>query len=95
MPAISLRRTPAPAPQRLEKALLRRSLGEHESQRHRCVHCLRTPLTGELVHVYATTAGDRLVCDLCRPVRRERPVRSELMLAPDHERAVRVTRRAA
>jgi hypothetical protein len=79
----------------LEKALLRRSVGEHEAQRHRCVHCHRTPLTGEVVHVYPTAAGERLVCELCRPLRRQEPVRSELMHAPEHERSVRLKRRAA
>ena len=39
--------------------------------------------------------GERLVCELCRPLRREAPARSELMHAPEHERAVRVQRRAA
>ena len=79
----------------LEKALLRRSLGAHEDRRHRCVHCHRTPLTGEVVHVYAGAAGERLVCELCRPLRREAPVRSLLRHAPEHDRSVRVTRRAA
>jgi len=70
-------------------------MGEHETQRHRCVHCRRTPLTGEVVHVYAGTSGERLVCELCRPLRREEPARSELMHAPEHERSVRVAHRAA
>jgi hypothetical protein len=95
MPTISLRRASRPATQPLEKALLRRNVGERESHAHRCAHCLRTPLTGELVHVYAAVGEERLVCDLCRPLRRERPLRSELMHAPDHARAVRVTPRAA
>jgi hypothetical protein len=95
MPTISLRRTPAPAVPPLEKALLRRSVGEHETHRHRCAHCDRTPLTGEVVHVYATVDGERLVCDLCRPLRRQAPARSELMHAPEHERSVRLMRRAA
>jgi hypothetical protein len=95
MPTISLRRTSAPARPALERALLRRSMGESEAHRHRCVHCQRTPLTGEVVHVYETVGDERLVCDLCRPLRREAPARSELMHAPEHERAVRVQRRAA
>jgi hypothetical protein len=95
MPTISLRRSPAPAAPALEQALLRRSMGESQAQRHSCAHCHRTPLTGELVHLYDTAAGERLVCDLCRPLLREAPGRSELMHAPDHERAVRVRRRAA
>jgi hypothetical protein len=95
MPAISLRRAAVPVVPQLEKALLRRSMGEHESRTHRCVHCHRTPLTGEAVHVYATASGERLVCELCRPLRREAPLRSELMHAPEHQRSVRVARRAA
>ena len=95
MPAISLRRAAAPAVPQLEKALLQRSMGEHESRRHRCVHCHRTPLTGERVYVYDTAVGERLVCELCRPLRREPPVRSQLMHAPEHERSVRVAGRAA
>jgi hypothetical protein len=79
----------------LERALLRRSMDTHEDQRHRCVHCHRTPLTGEVVHVYAGALGETMVCELCRPLRREAPARSMLMHAPEHDRSVRVTRRAA
>ena len=95
MPAISLRRAVAPAVPPLEKALLKRSMGEHETRRHRCVHCHRTPLTGEMVHVYGSAGRERLVCELCRPLRREEPVRSELMHAPEHQRSVRIAGRAA
>jgi hypothetical protein len=95
MPTLSLRRSAVPALAPLEKALLRRSMGEHETRRHRCVHCHRTPLTGEVVHVYAAAAEERLVCELCRPLRREAPTRSELMHAPEHERSVRLMSRAA
>jgi hypothetical protein len=79
----------------LERALLRRSMLAHEDQRRRCVHCHRTPLTGEVVHVYEAPGGETLVCELCRPLRREVPARSLLMHAPEHDRSVRVTRRAA
>ena len=95
MPPIRLRRGPAPAGTPFERALLRRSVGEQETLRHRCAHCHRTPLTGEVVHVYAAAAGERLVCELCRPLRREPPARSQLMHAPEHERSVRLTPRAA
>ena len=95
MPAISLRRAAAPAVPQLEKALLKRSMGEHETRRHRCVHCHRTPLIGERVYLYDTASGERLVCELCRPLRREPPLRSGLMHAPEHERSVRIARRAA
>jgi hypothetical protein len=95
MPAISLRRAIAPAVPQLERALLQRSVGEHETRRHRCVHCHRTPLVGERVYVYDTAPGERIVCELCRPLRREPPLRSQLMHAPEHERSVRIARRAA
>ncbi|HZH23884.1 MAG TPA: hypothetical protein VEY49_03205 [Solirubrobacteraceae bacterium] len=96
MPALSLRRArAAPADPQLSRALLRRSMGEHETQRHRCLHCRRTPLTGEVVHVYETASGERLVCALCRPLRRKEPARSELMHAPEHERSVRLAHRRA
>jgi hypothetical protein len=95
MPAITLRRAPTQGLLQLNKALLRRSVDEHESHRHRCAHCERTPLTGEIVHHYPTAAGERLVCELCRPMRRQSPARSELMHAPEHDRSVRLMRRAA
>jgi hypothetical protein len=79
----------------LERAILRRSVTEHADALDRCVHCHRTPLTGEVVHLYVTGGEERLVCELCRPLRRETPARSELMHAPEHDRSVRVTRRAA
>jgi hypothetical protein len=96
MPVLSFRRgADEPARRPLEAALLRRSVGEQVAHRHLCVHCHRTPLTGEVVHVYAGVGEERLVCELCRPLRREPPARSELMHAPEHERSVRVRRRAA
>jgi hypothetical protein len=95
MPSINLRRSSAPVRPPLQELLLRRSVGEQEAHRHRCVHCGRTPLTGEVVHLYAVAAGERMVCELCRPLRREAPARSELMHAPEHERSVRLTSRAA
>jgi hypothetical protein len=71
---------------RLELALLRKSVGALASRRERCVHCQRTPLVGERVYHYR----QRLVCELCRPLRREAPERSELVHSPEHKRAVRV-----
>jgi hypothetical protein len=95
MPTLSLRRAAAPARPALEQALLRRSVGESQAHRHRCVHCHRTPLTGEVVHVYVTVGEERLVCELCRPLHRERPGRSEIVRSPEHERAVKARPRAA
>jgi hypothetical protein len=52
-----------------EISLLRHSVGALAAGRHRCWHCRRTPLVGEHVHLY----GERLVCELCRHLRREPP----------------------
>jgi hypothetical protein len=71
-----------------ELALLRKSVGALTDKRALCVHCHRTPLVGERVYLY----GERIVCELCRPRRREAPRASELVRSPEHARAVRVRR---
>ena len=71
-----------------ELALLRKSVGALADARARCVHCHRTPLVGERVYLY----GERIVCELCRPRRREAPHATELVRSPEHARAVRVRR---
>jgi len=86
MPAAGRRRNPL-----LEISLLRHSVGALNARRHGCVHCHRTPLIGEVVHLY----GERMVCELCRPLHRERPGRSEIVRSPEHERAVKARPRAA
>ncbi len=65
----------------IEALLVRKSVGALASRRHRCVHCRRTPLVGERVHVYEVAGGERLVCDLCRHHRRETPARTRLVRA--------------
>jgi hypothetical protein len=55
------------------------------------VHCHRTPLVGEVVHMY----GEKLVCELCRPLHREPPARSMSVRSPEHDRAVRARPRVA
>jgi hypothetical protein len=77
----------SPSP-RLELALLRKSVGALTARRHNCAHCHRTPLVGERIYLY----GQRIVCELCRPLRREAPESSELVHSPEHKRAVRVRR---
>jgi hypothetical protein len=84
-----LRRPPS------EISLLRRSVGALGAGRPRCHHCHRNPLVGERVHVYESTAGERVVCELCRPLRREPPARSEIVHSPEHRRAVKTIPRAA
>ena len=50
-----------------------------------CSHCQRTPLVGELVHLY----GDRLVCQLCRHLRREPPGSTVVVHSSEHHRTVK------
>lgn len=77
----------------LERELLRKGVGTRARAGHRCADCGRTPLIGETVHHYARGA---MRCELCRPMRREEPVRSELVHGPEHgQGVVRVTRTAA
>jgi hypothetical protein len=80
--------------EQLERHLLRRGLGALEADRNCCADCGRTPLTGEHVHVYGGR-NPRLVCELCRPARREPPITSELVLHCEHGHTVRLTARAA
>jgi hypothetical protein len=75
----------------VEISLLRHSVGALSARRLGCVHCHRTPLVGEIVHMY----GERLVCELCRPLHREPPARTEPVRSPEHQRAVRACPRAA
>jgi recombinational DNA repair protein (RecF pathway) len=77
-----------PAP--IAQALLRKSVGLLTDERPRCAHCHRTPLVGERVYLYAHA----IVCELCRPRRRNAPERSELVRSPEHKRAVRVRPRS-
>ena len=65
-------RVPLTHPPDLERALLRKSVDALAAGRHRCRDCRRTPLIGERVFTYA---GGRTVCELCRALRREEPVR--------------------
>jgi hypothetical protein len=81
----------------LELLLLRRGVGLLEADRHRCADCGRTPLTGEEVHLYPAPRSrpQRIVCELCRPGRREAPLASEIVRHAEHGHTVRLTARAA
>jgi hypothetical protein len=77
----------------VEISLLKHSLGELAARRTYCHHCRRTPLVGERVYLYAAAAGvERLLCELCRPLWREQPQRSELVRSAESEGSVRVRR---
>jgi len=80
--------------EQLERHLLRRGLGALEADRDRCSDCGRTPLTGEHVHLYDANGGE-LVCELCRTLRRDAPVASEIVRHCEHGQTVRLTARAA
>ncbi len=80
--------------EQFERHLLRRGLGALEADRERCADCGRTPLTGEHVHLYDGRHGG-LVCELCRTLRRESPVASEIVRHSEHGQTVRLTARAA
>jgi hypothetical protein len=87
---VKLRRPPS------EISLTRWSLHALGAGRPRCHHCHRNPLVGERVYLYAFSGGvERLVCELCRPLHREAPERSELVHSPEHRRAVKAVPRAA
>jgi hypothetical protein len=78
-------------PPTLEGELLRQALYSFSAGACRCADCGRTPLIGERVHVYE---DGRVMCELCRPHRREEPIRCERVRG-EHGHAVRVTVRAA
>lgn len=92
MPAIALfHRVPAasaPAVTEIETVLTRRSVGALARDRVVCRDCRRTPLVGELVHLY----GDQPVCELCRPRHRAEPDSSALVRSPGHAHLVRSLR---
>ncbi len=79
--------------ERLERALLRRSVGVLTADRNLCADCGRTPLVGERVHLYGERDGG-VVCELCRPLRHESPVASEVVRYSLHGNCVRLTRAA-
>jgi hypothetical protein len=81
--------------EQLERILLMRGLGALEADRSHCADCGRTPLTGEHVHLYESSQSHVLVCELCRQLRREPSLASELVRHCEHGQTVRVTARAA
>lgn len=75
--------------QDLERELLRKSVGHLEDDRRACADCRRTPLIGETV--YGFTDGS-LVCELCKPLRREEPSGSDRVRHTEAGLTVRVVR---
>ena len=81
MPALPLHRSKLRIP--TEISLLGK--GRDPAVGGACSHCHRTPLVGEHVHVY----GDRLVCQLCRHLRREPPGATVVVHSSEHHRTVK------
>jgi hypothetical protein len=79
--------------EQLERFLLRRGVGSLTADRHRCTDCERTPLVGEHIHFYERHVG--IVCELCRQLRRQTPLASELVRHSELGHTVRLTARAA
>jgi hypothetical protein len=80
--------------EQLERLLLQRGVGALEADRNCCADCGRTPLTGEQVHLY-DGRNRGIVCELCRVLRRDAPVASEIVRHCEHGHTVRLTARAA
>jgi hypothetical protein len=76
----------------LERELLRKGVGALRATAPRCADCGRSPLTGELVHIFPR---GETVCELCRPLRRTMPVDTQTVRHAERGLTVRVTQRAA
>ena len=85
MPQLSVLKPVGP----LELNFVRRSMRALSAGRQHCAHCRRTPLIGETIFFF----GERMVCELCKPMRRDSPQRSEVVHSAEHELTVK--RRAA
>ncbi len=80
--------------EQLERLLLRQGVGALEEDRNRCSRCGRSPLIGESVHVYEGRVRG-ILCELCRALRSEPPVSSNVVRHFEHGHAVRIIARAA
>jgi hypothetical protein len=70
-----------------ERWLLHRGLGTLVAGRCTCSRCRRTPLVGERTYRYQS---GRVLCELCRRLRREEPISSELVRSTESGQAVRL-----
>ena len=73
----------------LERHMVRLSVADRTEERARCSDCGRTPLIGEDVHVYER---GRIVCELCRQLRRAAPVSTVRVRHSEFGQTVRVRR---
>jgi hypothetical protein len=68
-----------------ELSFVRSSMRALAETRRGCLHCHRTPLVGETVYFY----GERMVCELCRPLRDDEPSRKEFVHSSEYELTVK------
>jgi hypothetical protein len=68
-----------------ELSFVRASMRALSGGREGCAHCHRTPLMGETIYRY----GERFVCELCRPLRRESPRQIEVVHSAERDHTVR------
>jgi hypothetical protein len=76
----------------LELALLRRGVDQRAAGRERCSRCDRSPLIGERVYVYGR---DSILCELCRALAGDAPLRSRLVHGPAFGHSLRVVEQRA
>ena len=81
MPQLSVLKPVGPPELSFVRSSMRALMGTREGSEG----CHRTPLVGETVYFYA----ERMVCELCRPLRQDAPTRSEVMHSCEHELTVR------
>ena len=81
MPPLTVIKNFGPA----ELSFVRASVEALADGRRGCEHCHRTPLLGETIYLY----GDRIVCELCRPLRREAPGREEMVHSAERDHSVK------
>lgn len=72
----------------LASLILRRSVGSFESHGRNCSGCRRTPVPGELLHIFE---AERALCSLCLgrlPAAERTPLRAERVHASERHLAV-------
>jgi hypothetical protein len=81
MPQLSVLKTIGPPQLSFVRSSMRALTGAREG----CLHCHRTPLVGETVYFY----DERMVCELCRPLRHDQPSRDEVVHSSEYELTVK------
>ena len=83
MPQLSVLKPVGPP----ELSFVRSSVRALAGAREGCEGCHRTPLVGETVYFFGE--GERMVCELCKPLRHDEPARSQVVHSSEHELTVK------